>query len=66
MLLNTASTVVQDGSISQIWGAINGMQIASYFPIVNIAFAENAAEFSGSVAAIVTFDIPGVDMEFVF
>ena len=42
------------------------MQIASYLPIVNIAFADNAAEFSGNVAAIVTFDIPGVDMEFVF
>ena len=32
---------------------------------MNIAFAENAAEFSGDVAAIVTFDIPGIDMEFV-
>ena len=41
------------------------MQLASYLPIVNIAFAENAAEFSGDVAAIVTFDIPGIDMEFV-
>ena len=39
------------------------MQIASYTPIVNIKVSSDTGEFAAFIAAIVTFDIPDVDME---
>ena len=42
---------------------INGMQIASYLPIINIPISGDAGKFSSQIAEIVTFDIPDVDME---
>ena len=55
-----------NGSLAQLWGFINGMQLSAYLPIVNVPISENAREFSGIIAGIVTFDIPGVNMESAF
>ena len=63
LLLSTAAQALGNGGLAEIWGAINGMQLAAYQPVVNIPIAENAAEFSSAVVGIVTFDIPDVDME---
>ena len=52
--------------MAELWGAINGMQLAAYLPIVNIKLPDTAGSFSSAIAGIVTFDIPNVDMEFIF
>ena len=52
--------------MAEIWGAINGMQLAAYLPIINIPISGNAGAFSGFIAGVVTFDVPGIDMESVF
>ena len=39
------------------------MQVASYTPIFNIKVSSDAGKFSAFIARIVTFDIPGVNME---
>ena len=63
LLLTTIVQIVSNGSLSQLWGMINGMQIASYLPIINISIGGIAGTLSAFIAGIVTFDIPGVDME---
>ena len=55
--------MLMNGSLAQLWGFINGMQLAAYLPIINVPIPENAGKFSGFIAGIVTFDIPGADME---
>ena len=42
---------------------INGIQMVSYLPLVNVPIPKGAATFSGSVTEIITFDIPNLDME---
>ena len=49
--------------MSELWGAINGLQIAAFQPIVNINLPKLAGSFSSSIAGIVTFDIPYVDLD---
>ena len=50
-------------SLSQIWGMINGLQLAAYLSLINIKIPLIAGEFCSHVASIVTFDIPDVTME---
>ena len=63
LLASTAITLATGGSMAQIWEIINGMQFASYLPLINIEFPENAGEFSSKIAAVVTFEIPGLDLD---
>ena len=39
------------------------MQLSSYLPIINIEFPKNAGEFSSKIAEVVTFEIPGLDLD---
>ena len=39
------------------------MQLASYLPIINIEFPADAGEFSSKIAEVVTFEIPGLDLD---
>ena len=66
LLVTSVAQLMSQGSLSMIWGTINAMQIAAYMPIINMSIPGNAGAFSKAIAGIVTFDIPGVDMESVF
>ena len=44
---------------------INGVQLAVYLSLTNIPISENALRVCEAISDVVTFDIPGVDMEFI-
>ena len=44
-------------SMSQLWGAINGLQIMVYMPLFWAKFPANASVFNGFLIGIATFDI---------
>ena len=48
--------MITKGSLAELWGAINGMQLAANQPIINIEIPHLAASFSSAIAEVVTFD----------
>ena len=63
LITSIAIQIMTNGSMSELWGAINGLQIAAFQPIVNISLPKLAGYFSASIAGIVTFEIPYVDLD---
>ena len=51
------------GSMSQIWGFINGMQFVIHLPTFNINLPGNGYKVMENIAMIATFDIPYVNLE---
>ena len=49
------------GTLAQVWGMINGLQIIVHFPAINLAFPENAMMVVQEILKIATFDIPYFD-----
>ena len=66
LLASAGSRILTNGSLSQVWGMINGVQLAVYLPLSNVPISQNAIEVCSAIAEVVTFDIPGIDMESVF
>ena len=64
--LTALAYVLLNGSLAQLWGTINGIQIGVYLSLTNVPTPENASYFNNFLAAVVTFDIPDVDMESTF
>ena len=46
LLASTVFQLVSGGSMSQLWGVINGMQLAAYLPIINVEIPFAAGKFS--------------------
>ena len=51
------------GSMSQIWGFINGMQFVIHLPTLNINLPGNGYTVMKNIAMVATFDIPYVNLE---
>ena len=51
------------GTMSQIWGFINGMQFVIHLPTLNINLPGNGYLVMKNIAMVATFDIPYVNLE---
>ena len=56
------NTVIS-GSLAQVWGMINGLQLIVHLPSMNIDFPENAMGVTENILSVATFDIPYLDLE---
>ena len=54
------------GTMAQVWGMINGLQLIVHLPLVNLLFPGNVMEVVSAIISVATFDIPYVDMEHIF
>jgi len=61
-VLNT----VLAGSLAQVWGMINGMQILVHMPVFNVQFPAVSFLVVGKIVEVATFDIPYVESDYVF
>ena len=52
-----ASTLVA-GSLSQIWGLINGMELMMYMRLLSVYFPENASWLISNLIPIANFELP--------
>jgi hypothetical protein len=56
-------SMVMAGSMSQLWGMINGIQFIIHLPVLNINMPANAVLISKSLITIATFELPWISME---
>ena len=54
------------GSLAQLWGMINSMQILIHMSLFNVSFPSNASLVTSSVIMVATFDIPYVNVDDMF
>ena len=59
------SQILLAGSLAQLWGLINGLQIIVHLPLIHVDFPKNAGILVSKIIGIATFDIPDADMEHV-
>ena len=50
-----------NGALAQIWGMINGLQLAMHLPTLNLSFPEVAFTVVEKLLGVFTFDIPTVE-----
>ena len=50
------------GSLSQLWGMINGIQILVHMRVFNVWFPKNASIFTSSLIQVATFEIPIINI----
>ena len=61
-----SSAIVQtlvSGSLAQLWGMINAMQILVYMRVFNIQFPANANLVSKNIIIVATFDLPFINTD---
>ena len=51
------------GSLSQLWGMINPLQILVHTRLFNVKFPSNASLITSSIITVATFDIPYVNVD---
>ena len=51
------------GSLNQVWGMINGLQLIVHLPAVNVNFPTNVMVVSEEILKVATFDIPFLDTQ---
>ena len=51
------------GSMAQVWGMINGLQLMVHLPLINLLFPGNCMAVVGGFISVATFDIPMVDAD---
>ena len=49
--------LVMQGSLNQVWGMINNLQIIIHAPLINVSFPGNAFMLYDNMIAVATFDI---------
>ena len=61
-----ASTMVLQtlmaGTLAQVWGMINGLQLVVHLPLINVFFPQNAFIIVDKILMVATFDIPYLDL----
>ena len=45
-LLGTIKIAIGNGSLAQLWGMINGIQLGVYLPLTNVLIPDNANKFT--------------------
>ena len=60
---SAALRILLRGTLSQIWGFINGMQFVIHLPTLNINLPGNGYAVMKNIAIVATFDIPYVNLE---
>ena len=50
------------GTLAQVWGMINGLQLIVHLPLVNVNFPQNAFIIVEKILSVATFDVPYVDL----
>ena len=60
LLVSGIVTTLMNGSLAQLWGMINGMQIAVHLTAFNVQMPDDdmSEVFVDTLAGVVTFDIP--------
>ena len=59
----TVGQTILSGSLSQVWGMINGLQIMVHLPTMNVDFPVNVMKLVNATVTVATFDIPGLDID---
>ena len=59
----TVGQTILSGSLSQVWGMINGLQIMVHLPTMNVDFPVNVMKLVNATVTVATFDVPGLDID---
>ena len=59
----TVGQTILSGSLSQVWGMINGLQILVHLPTMNVDFPVNVMKLVNATVTVATFDVPGLDID---
>ena len=51
------------GSMAQVWGMINGLQLIVHFPLFNLEFSASFIEIQTHILKLATFDFPLANIE---
>ena len=61
MLGNAVVNIALSGSLNQLWGMINSLQIVVHTPLVDVSFPENAKLVYKQMILVATFDVLPTD-----
>ena len=52
-----ATNILTSGAMSQIWGMINGMQIYSHMPLMNVEYPMHSKTTVNSILELASFSV---------